>query len=405
MNNPENSTHTLLPDSPCTKKNARLRWTWWIAWVVAGVFIFLPFIRCVVVRGDLTPMIRFGQDFDVCAVPTLRSTPHSLQSGAGFDGQFYAQLSADPLLLKPETLPALDNVTVRARRILLPALTWALTGGHMGRILWVYPLLNLFAWIGLACLTWRLLPREAGFAAPAALLAIVLGPGAVESASRALPDLPAFLIAFASLSVPMFGGAVLLAVASLGRETTLLAWPGRVGELADWRAGWRRWFVDGLITVTPLAVWMLILNLRFGGGQRLDGTNLGLPLSGLITRLGEIAGQFSAQPIASGGDLFLHPAMQSTFLIISILAQLSYLMLRPRLEEPIWRWGMLAGVLALCLSWSTWEAFYTITRHLLPLHIAFNLLFAKSPDRQGWPWFALGNLYIIPRALYWLDYP
>jgi hypothetical protein len=372
---------------------------------VAGAFIALPFIRCVIVRGDLTPMIRFGQDFDSSAVPALRSAPHSVQPGAGFDGQFYAQLSADPLLLKPETAPAMDNVTVRARRILLPLATWGLTGGDMGRILWVYPLLNLFAWIGLAFVTWRVLRRESGLAAPAALLAIVLGPGAVESASRALPDLPAFVIAFASLSVPALGGAILLAVAALGRETALLAWPGRVGKIGDWRTSWRLWFMDGLITVTPLALWMLTLHLRFGGGQRLDGTNLGLPLSGLIARLGEIAGQFSARPIASPGDLLLHPAIQSSILIVSVLVQLSFLVLRPRMDEPIWRWGVMAGVLALCLSWSTWEAFYTITRHLLPLHMAFNILFARNPRRPSWLWFAAGNIYIIPRALFWLDYP
>jgi hypothetical protein len=375
--------------------------------IVAGAFMVVPFLRCVVVRGDLTPLIRFGQDFDSTTVPALRSVPHSIQPGAGFDGQFYAQLSADPLLLKPETAPALDNVTVRARRVLLPMLTWALTGGNMGRVLWVYPLLNLFAWIALAVLSWWVLSRETGLLAPAAFLAIVLGPGAVESASRALPDLPAFVIAFASLGVPTLGGAMLLAVAALGRETTLLAWPGRMGDLAGCRTDWRRWLVDGLITVVPLALWMLSLHLRFGGGQRLDGTNLGLPLSGMVSRFGEIVGQFSVRPIASTADLFLHPAMQSCFLILSVLVQLSYLIMRPRSEEPIWRWGVLAGVLALCLSWSTWEAFYTITRHLLPLHMAFNVLLAKTPGRQGrgWVWFVLGNLYILPRAMFWLDYP
>ncbi len=379
-------------------------WAWWIALVVAAAFILVPYGRCIAKRGDLTSLIRFGRDFDSRLVPALRAQPHFVYPGTGFDGQFYAQLSADPLLLDPKTAPALDGVTLRARRILLPAVTWTLSGGSPRLVLWIYPLLNLVAWAGLAVMAWRILPRD-GRAGPVVFLAIVLGPGAVESASRALPDLPAFVIAFASFGVPALGGAMLLAAAALGRETALLAWPGRLGGLPDWRTNWRRWAVDGTVTVAPLALWMLSLYLRFGFGGRVNGGNFGLPVAGMAGRVGEIAAQFSAHPLAGASDLLLAPPMQSCVLIGSVLVQFFYLVAHPQWRDAAWRWGVLAGLLALCLSWSTWEAFYTVTRHLLPLHLAFNLLLAKTPSPHRWTWFALGNLYVIPRALFWIGFP
>jgi hypothetical protein len=331
-----------------------------------------------------------------------------VHKGNGFDGQFYAQLSTDPLLLKAETPTAMDNVTVRARRVLLPVLTWLLSiGGQAWLALWVYPLLNLAAWLMLGVVAWRILRPTGTGVAIGAFLAIVLGPGAVESASRALPDLPAFVIAFASLGIAGFGGAFMLSLAALGRETTLLAWPGRVGELRDWKTNWRRWLIDGALTVAPLALWMLSLQLRFGGGGAgVDGGNLGLPLSGLFARLKEIAAHLSAQPVASVSDLILHPALQCGLLIVSVVTQMIFLLKKPCWNDALWRWGVLAGALGLCLGWATWEAFYTVTRHLLPLHVAFNLLLVRSETggRSQWWWLIVGNLHVLPRVLYWMDY-
>jgi hypothetical protein len=38
-----------------------------------------------------------------------------------------------------------------------------------------------------------------------------------------------------------------------------------------------------------------------------------------------------------------------------------------------------------------------ITRVMLPLTVAFNVLLAREPRASRfWPWFALGNLHVIP---------
>lgn len=408
MTNPADSTHVTQLPCAVPKDGAAGSWIWWLAAGLALVVALSGYVRCIVQYGDLAPMIRFGREFETTVVPVVRAQPHHVQPGNGFDGQFYAQLSTDPLLLKPETALAMDNVSVRPRRILLPAVTWLLSFGGQARLaLWVYPLINLFAWLALGVVVWRILKPQGEGLAAGAFLAIVLGPGVIESASRALTDLPAILLAFLSLGVSGFGGAFVLSLAALGRETTLLAWPGRVGELTRWPTNWRRWFLDGALTIAPLAVWMVSLHLRFGGGGAgVDGGNLGLPLSGLLTRLREIAAHLSAQPIATLSDLILHPAVQCGVLVVSAVTQLIFLLKKPLWNDSLWRWGVLAGTLGLCLGWATWEAFYTVTRHLLPLHLAFNLLLARSETRgrSTWLWLILGNLYVLPRVLYWVDF-
>ena len=35
----------------------------------------------------------------------------------------------------------------------------------------------------------------------------------------------------------------------------------------------------------------------------------------------------------------------------------------------------------------------------LPLAFGFNVLLARETGRQFWPWFALGNLHLLPAAL------
>ncbi|MFT3781401.1 MAG: hypothetical protein QM790_05235 [Nibricoccus sp.] len=387
-------------------RGRQYKWFWWGA---AGLVLFVVlhgYVRCVLKYGDLTALIRFGSDFESVVVPTLREEKRVTFPGPGFDGQFYVQQSTDPLLRKPETQAALDNVTVRGRRVLFPAVAWLLSGGGHGRfLLWVYPQINLAAWLALGVMAWRTLRLENSVMAIVAFCAIVLGPGAIESASRALPDLPAFLLAFWAIGVPGITGALLLGLAGLGRETTLLAWPSRAGEVAQFRGNARKWLIDGAVAVAPLALWMLSLHFRFGGGGAgVDGGNLGTPFSGLGARVREIFTHLSARPVAGVGDFFLHPAVQCGFLVVAVLTQVVFLLKHRRIDDPLWRWGILSGILGLCLGWSTWEAFYTVTRHVLPMHLAFNVLLARSNSRSPWFWLLLGNLHVLPRVLFWLDF-
>jgi len=73
----------------------------------------------------LTSLIQFGDQFEARALPALRAVPHAVREGAGYDGQFYAQLALDPLLRSESIDTALDGAAYRGRRILLPSLARA----------------------------------------------------------------------------------------------------------------------------------------------------------------------------------------------------------------------------------------------------------------------------------------
>jgi hypothetical protein len=364
--------------------------------------ILLPWIRLLNQDGNLTRPVRFGGDFDQRLIAPMRALPHVVQPGPGFDGQFYQQLAMDPLLLRADTARAMDDARIRGRRVLTPALAWTFSLGQPSWALWSYPLLSLVAWLGLGCILWRLLPRDG--AGAAAFAAILLGPGVIEAASRALPDLPAFTLASASLLVVPGTALGLLAAAALGRETMLLGFLSRpLPRTGPGQAA--RWIVGGLAVLAPLALWALWLQLRFPGAERIDGTNLTWPLAGLAQRIQAMTTEWSLSEGSGPAAWLALRGPQSLLLVVSYLAQLAFIALRREPDSGLWRWAAASALFSLFLAWPTWEAFYTVTRHLLPLHLAFNVLLALRRPRGALTWFILGNAFALPRLLFWLGYP
>jgi hypothetical protein len=367
--------------------------------LVAAVIVLLPYCRLLLRDGNLTRPIRFGRHFAARVVPAIKAQPHVTVEGDGFDGQFYAQLATDPLLRRAETPAAMDDPAIRARRILTPALAWLAGMGRPAAILWTYPLLNLAAWLGLGVLAWRALPPNEPWRS-AAFLAVVLGPGAIESASRCLPDLPAFVLAWLGVTIGSLSGRISLAGAVLGRETMLLAWIATWRRVRPWSAQASGWLSSAAVVALPLAAWTVWLRFHVAGAGRVDGQNLGWPLVGVAGKLADAWSQLHEPH----GAWWRNPGLQNLVLVTSVLVQTVYLVTRVRLADTLWRWGIATALLALCLSSATWEAFYTVTRHLLPLHVAFNVLLSTDARRR-WAWFIAGNLYVLPRLLFWLGYP
>jgi len=92
---------------------------------------------------DPTVLIVAGTDF--APEPLLPAGAHVFE-GTGFDGQFFFYLAQDPLALQADTRARLDNTRYRARRVLLPALAYAASGGGDRDVLpWVLVLINLVA--------------------------------------------------------------------------------------------------------------------------------------------------------------------------------------------------------------------------------------------------------------------
>ncbi len=293
-----------------------------VALVLAGWTVALFGIVQGRFGGDVRGVARFGWRFPV---PTAMGNVPEL-TRIGYDGQFYAVLSADPLLRDPETVRGLDNPGYRATRILIPLLAWVSAGGSPERaptayVLWCWilglaaPFLGLF-WFRRS--RWRVL----WFAA------LALDAGLVVSVLRATPDAAALALLLGALilaetragpGITAVGG--ILAV--LARETSVLALPGLVWpDVTD-----RRWLRALVGLGAPLAVfgaWRLHVGAAVGRGFGSAWTNFGLPFGWLPDKVHQIA--------ALEGDRRTVEILGVTWVLLLVSAALSYLIRRRRLS-------------------------------------------------------------------------
>jgi hypothetical protein len=181
--------------------------------------------------------------------PELAGAP--TRQGPGYDGQFFAALAVDPLLLRPETPGYLDLPPYRAGRVGLPLAAWLLAVGHRPAAILVYlALCGLLGLLGVwVAARWL---EDLGHS-PWGALPLALSVGLVTTTTRALPDAAAaslLLLALWRESRGRSGAAGLLAAASLVRETSLIAAGGLA--LVRWREGSRRGAVRAV--AVPAAV-------------------------------------------------------------------------------------------------------------------------------------------------------
>ena len=205
-----------------------------------------------------TSLIMFGEQFETSASAYLQRTPHAVDRGSGYDGQFYAQIALDPLLRSRSTLNALDSAPYRGRRILLPWVSHLAGFGQPWFVLQAYALVNVACWIGLALLLLRWLPAGQ-LRAVFAWTACLLSDGLLSSMRQSLPDGPSMLLLALGVAAAeqqrRNAAAGLLGLAGLARETNLLGAviliPDRLtmGEVAR--------FAGRLVMVAaPLLLWV-----------------------------------------------------------------------------------------------------------------------------------------------------
>ncbi len=140
----------------------------------------------------------------------------------GYDGQFYFALARDPLVIDPATEAALDTPVYRAQRVLLPALTWAVSGGgNPVAAAWAMGIINMIA-LGLLSAVIGLFAIRAGVSAWFGL-AVGLLPGLVMAAVRDLTEPVALATLAGALwlreHAPPWAYGSALALAMLGRES------------------------------------------------------------------------------------------------------------------------------------------------------------------------------------------
>jgi hypothetical protein len=379
----------------------------WV-FVLVGAAAFLQFFntyaRVYSPAFGLTKLLQLGQEFDDRGLAVFRATPKYIDPSSrwGFDGQFYAELALDPLLRDPKLQTALDNPTYRSRRILLPWLA-ALGGlGHPFWILNVYAALNLVFWTGFAVMM-GILFRPHGWGGLAGFAAMLMTCGIIESMRSSLTDFPGFVLMTLAMMLGGAGGAGVLALSALTREPNIIGLVGLWDYRPPWPATARRNLVLGLIAGLPAALWFAYVISRFpSSGEPLAGGNLAWPMQGIMTKLGEISVW-----VASGGinwrhwysEFYSSEALHALLTIVATLTQCIFLLTHREWHNRIWRVGAIFVPYFLCISFVSWDSHFTVTRHALPITLAFNLVLALRP-RRGWlAWFLLGNCF-VPYGIY-----
>ena len=331
-------------------------------------------------KHDLSLIICYGQFFAPHQLPEIRAMHPAIGSYLGFDGQFYVQIALDPTLRRANLPDAMDSLSYRGQRILLPALAWLLGAGRPSAIVVIYAVLNLgFFYLLLAVLARRL--PTATLRGLFVLYAILLTTGSLVSVEYAMTDLPGATLAMIGLGLAEIPAGVLLGLALLTKPTYGLFLLGRVLPLPAGRDGWRRRILLFLLALAPLVVWEDYL-LHFGIGQVVDPTQFTLPFVAwgqlAVTNAHALLGLPPATNWVARWDAFFQFAA-----LISSTVQAGFLAFRPRLRSPVWLVGAAFAVLMFCLPEKTIIDAEGYTRTVLPLAIAFNLLLldVRSPRR------------------------
>lgn len=377
------------------------RWAFALAALAAFAFLVRVYVGIWTPEHGITKFLRVGREFDDRGTKVFRETPKFVDPYPahrwGFDGQLYAEMALDPLLLDPHMHVALDNPPYRAQRILLSWIAWGLGLGKPFWILNAYAAVNLIFWIWFAWLAGRLFSPH-GWSGLAGYAAVLVTCGVIESMQASLTDLPSFTLILAALMAGGTTGAWLLSLAALVRSTSLIGFVGLAKLTPPWGEALRKNLRLGLIAVVPLAIWIGYVLWRFRGREvGFDGGNLDLPFRGMMEKLGEFSVTAFRGPIRWHRfffELYKSYDLHALLTIISMITQIVFVALHRQWRNPLWLWGAVTAVYFSCISFLSWESHFTITRHALPMTLVFNLLLAMRPSKAWVLWFLLGNCFV-----------
>jgi hypothetical protein len=323
-----------------------------------------------------TPLPKFGDQFHEKSLIEIKKGPVYIQENPGYDGQFYAQLALRPSATGEDIENALDNYIYRARRILFSWTAWSFGLGNPDWTLQAYGWQNGLFWLltGLLLLKW-MPPNH--WQDTLRFLASFFTAGIIYSFNSALLDGPSlFLIVLAAYFIESrrsWLGTGILGLAGLGKETNLLAvfslWkpsskPGKEIFTFALKAG---------LAFTPFFLWFAYIYLNAGDYHRslvAGSGNFHLPLVGFFAAALEV--------LKKGGETGFPASAYAQFIALgSLLAQGVYLAIRPKLDNVWWRIGISYTILMAFLGPAVWEGLIAAPRVLLPMTIAFNIVFSR----------------------------
>ena len=334
-------------------------------------------------------LISIGDLLSVSKVSVLRTVPHYVYEGSpGYDGAYYVQLALHPTLDNPELTQAIDNLPYRAKRILFCWTAWALGLGQPAWIVQAHALLNVGCWLALAFLLLRWFPLD-GWENFLRWFAIMFSHGLCMSVRHSLVDGPSLLLVALAMrwleDNRRLAGGVTLALAGLGKETSLLATAGLDVDLRSPRTWWRPVAVAFLVAL-PLFAWMTYVRLKFGPAEDPGLGNFTRPFAG-----------YGEKFAASWKDLVAPDSSAINWavcgVVVALAVQWAFFAVRWRPAERWWRVGMAFALMMVFLSTPVWEGYPgAATRVLLPMTLAFNVL---APRGLKWlPLVLAGNLTV-----------
>lgn len=336
-----------------------------------------------------TSLISIGDEFAASQTTVLRQTPHHVyEKSTGYDGAYYVQLAFFPALDNPELKTAIDNLPYRARRILFSWTAWLAGFGRPEWIIQAFALLNVAAWLGLAWVLAHWFPPTS-WENFLRWFAVLFSHGVCMSVRHSLVDAPALLLVALALRWLEQGkraaGGATLALAGLGRETSLLAAAGLDFDPRAPRTWARAAAVLGLIAL-PLLGWLLVLRWKFGPAEDPGLGNFTLPFAGFLEKA-RVAWQAAISPQAPA----LHWATLAV--VVALAVQWLFFATRWRPADRWWRVGAVFAVMMAFLATPVWEGYPGASaRALLPMTLAFNIL---VPRGGRWlPILLVGNLTV-----------
>jgi hypothetical protein len=186
---------------------------------------------------------------------------HNASGTWGYDGQFYYQIARNPF----GAGIFMDNAPYRYQRILYPLLAWLLSLGNVSLIPYALLFINL-ASICLSVEVVAQLLRKHGFSP---WFALALGLYFGQAAALAFDTAEPLSILFLCLGIwyidrqQLWQGAILLSLAALTRETSLL-FPFGYVVYFFLQKHWKPLLLVGTISFGPILAWLLSLWLIFG---------------------------------------------------------------------------------------------------------------------------------------------
>ncbi len=348
--------------------------------LVPSIFFFAQLFR----PGGLLNLLEFGTEFESTNVPEVASLHPPRNFPHGYDAQWYAQIAMDPFLRDARTVAAVDDAGYRARRIFMPLVSNLLGFGRPALALNVLASLNYFFFLlllGALIVTLKPVDRVDW----AAVAAVALTTGSLDSLHRSLSDLPVSTLIFIAVMLPLAATRIaLLAVAVLTRETAVLSAIPCVlaAPLLD-----RQNFFRLAMVLLPAVAWFtyLFLHLRtLGAGP--EG-NFQWPAAAMVQRLG-----------VAWSELLSLPNDRRLFLLLAplcLMVQAFYLWRFPLRHSALW-WSAIGFTgLLFIVGPQVWVGNMAAPRVMLPMTVAFNVLLALQRPARFWLWFVAGNLGLL----------